>query len=44
MISSLKRIHPCSDRCLISLYAQNSGSGAMHQDLAQVWVAYWLGR
>jgi hypothetical protein len=38
MSPSFKRVHPCSDRCLVSLDTENSGAGAMHQDFAQVWV------
>jgi hypothetical protein len=38
MSPSLKRIHPCSDGRLISLDAENRGAGAMHQNLAQIWI------
>ncbi len=38
MSPSFKCVHPCSDRCLVSLDTENSGAGAMHQDFSQVWV------
>jgi hypothetical protein len=38
MSPAFKRIHPCSDRSSISLDAENSGAGAVHEDLAQVCV------
>lgn len=39
MSPSFEGTHPCSDRRLISLDAENSGAGTMHQDLAQACVA-----
>jgi hypothetical protein len=39
MSPSLKLIHPSSDRHLVSLDAENSGAGAMDQDLMQICVA-----
>jgi hypothetical protein len=38
MSPAFKGIHPCSDRSSISLDAENSGAGTVHEDLAQLCV------